>query len=90
MSDQFSESDWQGERSSPLTHRVAEGVTELIHSGDLRDGERLPPIRELARRYETSFATARVAVERLEKEQEGVRQRLQKLIESLEAAEASK
>jgi FtsZ-binding cell division protein ZapB len=55
-----------------------------------QENERLKSDLAAARRAERDAGESRGAIERLEKEQEGVRQRLQKLIESLEAAEVSK
>jgi len=52
-----------------------------------QDNEKLEVDLATARRAEKDAADHRGVIERLEKEQETVRQRLQKLIESLEAAE---
>jgi hypothetical protein len=52
-----------------------------------QDNEKLKGDLATARRAEKDAADHRGAMERLEKEQESVRQRLVKLIESLEAVE---
>ena len=41
-------------------------IRRTIDTGQLRDGERLAPIRKLAQDYGTSFPTARAAIGRLE------------------------
>jgi chromosome segregation ATPase len=51
------------------------------------DNDKLKADLAAARRAEKEAGDSRGSVERLEKEQEGVRARLQKLIDSLEAAE---
>ena len=52
-----------------------------------QENEKLKADIASARRAEKDAADSRGAAERLEKEQETVRERLQRLIESLEAAE---
>ncbi len=51
------------------------------------ENEKLKSDLAIARKAEKEAAESRSAVERLEKDQEVVRQRLEKLIQSLEAAE---
>ncbi len=55
-----------------------------------QENEKLKGDLTSARRAEKDAADSRGAAERMEREQEAVRQRLQKLIDSLEAAESSK
>jgi GntR family transcriptional repressor for pyruvate dehydrogenase complex len=49
----------------PLGQRLGDMLRRLILSGDLRPGERLPPIRQLAELTEVSIPTAREAVQSL-------------------------
>jgi len=50
----------------PLYSTIAGQAQELIASGRWREGERLPPERELCRRFEVSRATIRQALSELE------------------------
>ncbi|MCC6580540.1 MAG: substrate-binding domain-containing protein [Phycisphaeraceae bacterium] len=49
--------------------RLRRELTVAIESGVLKPGEQLPPLRELARQYDTSFAIVRGVVEQLERDQ---------------------
>lgn len=51
------------------------------------ENERLKAELSAARKAEKDFAESRASAERLEKDQQTVRERLEKLIQSLEAAE---
>jgi chaperonin cofactor prefoldin len=55
-----------------------------------QENERLKSEVTAARRAEKDAADSKGAVERLEKDQETVRERLEKLVATLEAAEAKK
>lgn len=55
---------------SPLPHKTlpdacAEQLRQMILSGELRPGDRLPPERQLARRFEVNRVTLRSALARL-------------------------
>jgi len=52
---------------SPLLHPVVDEVVQMISTGRLGAGTRLPTIRELARKHSVSFGTARAAVGYLER-----------------------
>jgi DNA-binding FadR family transcriptional regulator len=49
-----------------LTALVARRVRAMIARGDFGDGDRLPPISEMARRFEVSISTVREALRTLE------------------------
>jgi outer membrane murein-binding lipoprotein Lpp len=55
-----------------------------------QDADRTRADLAAAKKAERETSEARGAVERLEKDQEAVRERLEKLIQSLEAAESTK
>jgi LacI family transcriptional regulator len=54
------------ESNIPLVAQLSEQITWLIASGDLRDGDQLPPIRDLAEALGIHMHTARMAYQRLE------------------------
>ena len=49
----------RGERNSTATEEVIFQLQEMIHRGDLRPGDRLPPERDLARLLGVSRPTVR-------------------------------
>jgi len=53
-------------RAVRLYQQVAERILELIRTGELKIGRRLPPERDLAERFEVSRATIREAIIALE------------------------
>lgn len=55
--------------STPLITQLVDGITWLIASGDLKEGDRLPPIRELANALGIHMHTVRQAYQRLEADQ---------------------
>lgn len=48
------------------SERVAERIREDIRNGRLKPGEKLPPHRELATKYEIAIATVQKVLKRLE------------------------
>ncbi len=52
--------------SPPLYHRVAEEIHELIRSGTLRAGEKVPSVRRLSHQQGVSVSTVLQAYQRLE------------------------
>jgi GntR family transcriptional regulator len=54
---------------TPLHHQVYADLRSALDAGDWRPGERLPPERELARRYGCSLITVRHALGELVREQ---------------------
>lgn len=52
--------------SAPLYHRVAEHVHDLIRSGTLRSGEKVPSVRRLSSQQRCSVSTVLQAYQRLE------------------------
>jgi DNA-binding transcriptional MocR family regulator len=52
--------------SAPLYHQVAEHVHELIRSGTLRGGEKVPSVRRLSHQQRVSISTVLQAYQRLE------------------------
>ena len=50
----------------PLIAQLAEGLTWLIASGELREGDKLPPMRQLAAELGVHMHTVRQAYQRLE------------------------
>ena len=61
----FEAAQFQPLERHPLGQRLGDMLTRLILSGDLRPGERLPPIRRLAELTQVSVPTAREAVQSL-------------------------
>lgn len=59
--------DWSGvnTRGVSVSTEVAAYVERLVHSGDLRPGDRLPPEREIAQRLGVSRASVRDAMHEL-------------------------
>ena len=57
--------DWSGRGSGGITQRLAVALVHLVESGVLREGDRLPPERELAAVLAVSRPTVRTAVARL-------------------------
>jgi GntR family transcriptional repressor for pyruvate dehydrogenase complex len=51
---------------SGLSHTLSEQILELITSGDLQAGERLPTMKELARTFAVATPTIREALRRLQ------------------------
>jgi GntR family transcriptional repressor for pyruvate dehydrogenase complex len=49
-----------------LSDRLARRIRGLIQSGDYREGDKLPPIMEMARRFGVGHPTVREALKRLE------------------------
>src|SRR5919202_321559 len=49
-----------------LTDRLARQIRGLIQRGDYRQGDRLPPIMEMARRFRVGHPTIREALKKLE------------------------
>ncbi|MCI0545894.1 MAG: GntR family transcriptional regulator, partial [Candidatus Rokubacteria bacterium] len=49
----------------PIYQRIAEGIRGEVEASRLRPGERLPPIRELARRLGVNRDTVALAYEAL-------------------------
>ena len=49
-----------------LTERLLDNFSALIGGGEIRPGERLPPVRELARRFGTSRSSIRPVMKMLE------------------------
>lgn len=43
--------------------RIADAITERVRSGELRDGDKLPPERDIAAEFGVSYPTARRAME---------------------------
>lgn len=56
------------ERSEPPYLQVVRHFREQIQSGQLRDGDALPPVRQIARTWEISHATAAKVVQTLRAE----------------------
>jgi DNA-binding LacI/PurR family transcriptional regulator len=54
--------------SIPLSHQLKQQLTWLIASGALKPGERLPPVRDLAKVHSVNLHTVRQAYLRLEAE----------------------
>ena len=52
--------------SAPLYHRVADQIQELILTGTLRAGDRVPSVRKLSRQQNISVSTVLEAYRRLE------------------------
>ncbi|MBN1844597.1 MAG: extracellular solute-binding protein [Sedimentisphaerales bacterium] len=50
----------------PLHRRIAESLGEMVSSGKLKPGEKLPSERQIARQFEASRATVRTALSHLE------------------------
>jgi len=71
-----------------LEHKI-EKLLARLHSLD-QENDKLKGDLAAARKSEKEAADSRGAVERLEKDQEAVRARLEKLIAALEAAEGQK
>jgi DNA-binding FadR family transcriptional regulator len=53
-------------RRQRLSEELGERILASIASGDLRPGDRLPPIMEMARAFRVAPATVREALVRLE------------------------
>jgi GntR family transcriptional repressor for pyruvate dehydrogenase complex len=49
-----------------LSDRLARRITQMIQSGNYREGDRLPPIMEMARRFGVGHPTVREALKKLE------------------------
>jgi GntR family transcriptional repressor for pyruvate dehydrogenase complex len=49
-----------------LTHKLVAGLKEMISSGELHPGSRLPPERELAKRFSVNRASIRQALKALD------------------------
>ncbi len=49
-----------------LSDRLARRIMQLVHSGDYREGDRLPPIMEMARQFGVGHPTVREALKKLE------------------------
>ena len=52
--------------TAPLYHRLADHIQELIRSGTLRSGDRVPSVRRLSQQQGVSVATVLQAYQRLE------------------------
>ncbi len=57
------------ESDTPLITQLVEGITWLIASGDLKTGDKLPPIRAMADQLGVHMHTVRQAYQRLEADQ---------------------
>jgi GntR family transcriptional repressor for pyruvate dehydrogenase complex len=53
-------------RSRDLTHTLVAGLKEMISSGELQPGSKLPPERELAKRFVVNRASIRQALKALD------------------------
>jgi GntR family transcriptional repressor for pyruvate dehydrogenase complex len=53
-------------KSRDLTHTLVAGLKEMISSGELQPGSRLPPERELAKRFGVNRASIRQALKALD------------------------
>ena len=51
---------------TPLHRRIAESLSNLVSSGKLKPGDKLPSERQIARQFEASRATVRTALSHLE------------------------
>jgi DNA-binding transcriptional regulator YhcF (GntR family) len=51
---------------APLHRRIAESLSNLVSSGKLKPGDKLPSERQIARQFEASRATVRTALSHLE------------------------
>src|SRR5580704_2370090 len=53
-------------KTNDLTHTLIAGLKEMIVSGELQPGSRLPPERELAKQFRVNRASVRQALKALE------------------------
>lgn len=54
--------------STPLYQQIAQALAQLIHSGTLKGGQRLPSVRDTALTHSVSISTAMHAYQRLEEQ----------------------
>jgi len=71
-----------------MLDRKLEKLLNRLHALE-SENEKMKADMAAAKKHERDAAESRGSVERLEKDQQAVRERLEKLIQSLEAAESS-
>jgi len=71
-----------------MLDRKLEKLLNRLHALE-SENEKMKADMAAAKKHEREAAESRGSVERLEKDQQAVRERLEKLIQSLEAAESS-